>query len=124
MEKEEIIEGDKLLSEFDGWKFIREVKLKKQTLPFYRKFNSEGRCIHSGIYEVPSYNKNWEGLMSVWFKFRDLKFKKTEDQIKHAHHQQEVSYAICYEEKNAAKKLAQAIKWYNSLKKTNTNDNN
>lgn len=71
MTENEIIEGNKLIAEFDGWKFIRMVQ--GGLLPFWQKFK-DGKLIHDGIFHDPDYMK-WESIMPIVEKIDTLVIK-------------------------------------------------
>lgn len=70
---QEHIEGNKIIAEFDGWKFSHFVfKDTEDELTYYKKYDSDGNCIHDGILHIPEYNENWNILMEVVEKIESL----------------------------------------------------
>lgn len=62
------------------------------------------------------YDKDWNDLMPVWYKFRDLKF---EDAGSHLNYKIQIVNAIVNKgpsPEEACKRLSEAIEWYNANK--------
>jgi hypothetical protein len=99
-------EGNKLIAEFDGWKFMRMVS----EFPLWQKFNKKGKVIHEGVFRLPEYHNNWNMLIPACKKFDGLNILDTtyEDLC------DEIDRAVsCYEILPTFKNLVTAIKWYN-----------
>lgn len=112
MKENEIIEGNKLIAEFDN-KDCHLMKSAEYPDGFYYSL-SKG---HGGL-EPLQYHSSYDWLMPVWFKFIDLKFTEMKDMIQHSNYKQAISHSICYEDLlNANALLATAIKWYNTQTK-------
>lgn len=109
--KEEIIEYNKLLAEFDGW----TIEMGMETIynPFYNKkpFNI---CLLSDM----AFSTSWAWLMPVWFKFLDLHFDNVKHEFEHSDFKSEIGSKILYDNDKTPIKafnaLAIAIKWYNN----------
>lgn len=69
------------------------------------------------ILEKTKYHSDWDELMPVWFKIRDLKFKEVKYEFEHADIKQNCVHAICYRNlQSAYHEIVNAIKWYNTIK--------
>jgi hypothetical protein len=60
-------ENNKLIGEFDGWKFM---KMIDADLPFWQKFK-DGKVVHEGVFRNPDYMK-WGTIMPVVQKIGDM----------------------------------------------------
>lgn len=64
-----------------------------------------------------NYHKDWNILMEVWYKFRDLRFEEMRDQFMHSDWRTIIGHKIAYNSINDAyKSVIKAINWYNSTK--------
>lgn len=130
MEKNEIIEGNKLIAEFDGWKRVGSASSSEdlKDIPFYKKFDNNGKVIHDGIYHHPTYHDNWSTLMPVVEKIGKLTVdnKFVEVELK-TNDTCVISIEDVYFEEEAEDTLIKAtwqavvdfIKWYNTQLTTN-----
>jgi hypothetical protein len=97
-------EMNELVSEFMG--------LKKEHGHMYP--NNSGWCVAAYLH----YHSNWEWLIPVWYKFRDLRFDDAKSQFKHADFKLNISYCICYRDiQSAFQSIISGIQWYNQLNK-------
>lgn len=68
-----------------------------------------------------NYHYDWNKLMPVWVKFRDLEFDRHTEKVKFLSHQvkcQDLRYHITDNLiKEAFEELSKAIEWYNTIKK-------
>ena len=102
------LENNKIIAEFMGMHedkggFLRYGK------EWYEKTKAEALV----------YDSDYNDLMSVWFKFRDLKFelKQVKQRGNFAVFCQAIAFAICYESiEKAHELLSNGIKWYNENK--------
>lgn len=63
------------------------------------------------------YHKDWNKLMEAWYRFRDLRFKETRDELMHSDFKTIIGHRIAYNGiKEAYNNLVKAINWYNSAK--------
>ena len=64
------------------------------------------------------FDKRWERLMPVWYKFRDLKFEDYDDTTAFLNHKIRIVAAIINEgptPAEACRLLAYAIRWYQQI---------
>lgn len=91
MTKEEIIEGNKLIAEFDSYPV--------------------SDC---------NYHASYDMLMPVWVKFRDLKLDGVVDNRTHHLHCEIISISIYNSPiQEAFEKLVEGIKWYKQKEEAN-----
>lgn len=65
-----------------------------------------------------NYDKDWNRLMPVWYKFRDLKFNAGDSIREHSRYKRAMELLIPNEGiSETFSALVEAVKWYNSLKK-------
>lgn len=99
----EIKAGSKILAEFEGYTVENETVRNK------------------GIYNWPlsecKYHTDYNELMRVWRKFRDLELDGM-NKIKHNRHSMRIERAICHEDTldKAFFLITDGVEWYNSLK--------
>lgn len=62
-------DGNLLIREYDGWKFVKMVGAEKD-LCLYQRFDDEGKLIHDGVYHEIQYQDNWNLLIGVVEKIR------------------------------------------------------
>lgn len=65
------------------------------------------------------YHSNWNWLIPVWIKFRDLPYLRIKEVLEHAEYMEYIQRAICQNEtpSEAFEALVKGIIWYNSIKK-------
>ena len=69
------------------------------------------------IREKLKYHRDWNKLIDVWFKFRDMRFPEVKHQFEHGEFKQLISHSICYSSIDETyRTLVDAISWYNSTK--------
>jgi len=68
------MEGDKLIAKFDGWKRVGSAGSSEslEDIPYYKKFDTNGKIIHDGVFHHPEYHDNWSSLMPVCKKIRNM----------------------------------------------------
>lgn len=65
-------EGNKLISEFYGWRFIKWYgDVGTDRLPLYQRFEDD-KLVHDGIFHQPTYHDNWSSLMPVVEKIIEI----------------------------------------------------
>jgi hypothetical protein len=105
-EQEYILSGNELMALFDGWVQEERKNVICYTRNGYLKYD----------YEL-EYHKDWNKLIEVWYKFRDLTFENITHQFMHSDIKNVISHRICYEGINPTyKKIVLAIQWYNTTK--------
>ena len=69
-------------------------------------------------YLIHRKHVEWNDLMPIWFKIRDLRFKEVKHEFEHADIKQNCAHAICYRDiQSAYHEIVNAIKWYNTITK-------
>lgn len=78
--------------------------------------------LHWAFDDAPPFDRSFEWLMPVWYKFKVLKFESLDDAaIHHEMCEGEIGFAILhYGCAGASKILADGIRWYNTINKTVT----
>lgn len=94
------------------------MEVRHRKIDFYKDKPLE--VFIDGRWVFPGYSENWSRLMPVWYKFRDLKFDEVANQIEHSNIRTVIGAAILNEGPTPAAAcalLANAIRWYQSVKK-------
>lgn len=130
----EVLEGCKALAEFMGYEIVEvdyvgtpeETEWQKK----HRDWMDEVELTSVGTYAVKVseniwhewedmvYHDDFNLLMPVWYKFRDLQVSTFGHRNVLVEHMDKIAYAILRQSiTEVFKALVEAIKWYNSLKK-------
>ena len=99
-------------------------RLEKPSIGFYQQWEFPREMCDGYYPSVPhlEFDKRWERLMPVWYKFRDLEFEDELSKTLHANYCARLAHGIAWGEietvnKKACALLANAIRWYQSVKK-------
>ena len=99
-------DSNELIAIFDGWELVDENNAQA--------FEKNGRWLYH--YQL-NYNVDWNHLINVWYKFRDLRIEDLKAEIEHSNFKLNISYCICYRDIDSAfQSIVSAIQWYNSIK--------
>jgi len=72
MTQEQIIEGNKAIAEFMGWRFIKWCGQEyEDKIPMYQRFENN-ELVHPGIFHLPQFQDTWNILMPVVEKIEAL----------------------------------------------------
>ncbi len=106
-EQKLIDDNNELIAIFDGWELVEE--------DMAQAFQKNGRWLYH--YEL-NYHGDWNHLIKVWHKFRDLRFDEFGKlNFEHSELKQLIAREICYGNiETAFKSMVLGVKWYNSIK--------
>jgi len=103
------IKYTKVIAEFMGYKYSSDKEL------FGVLVSPDG---FPYLPDMLEFHVNYNKLMEVWQKLRDLKMNSTKAEMIHSIHKGKIAHAILnFTQKEAFNKLAEAIVWYNENKK-------
>jgi hypothetical protein len=116
MIEQEIIEGNKIIAEFMGWK---QRPASDEWAGFWITFPDE-KSKHDMLCESEylRFHKSWDWLMLGYFKFYPLTFFNTKYEIRHGKYVRAIANEICYGSQNSQDAfmiLTEAIRWYNEI---------
>ncbi len=125
MEQEKIIEGNKLIAEFMGWKFeeTKDPHWMNYVSPDGNSFLERDTYMERLLNRGLGYQKRWENLMPVWKKIIDLNLVETEDMCIREPwgYKQDIRNALSDGEiKPVWDATVKLITWYNTLPTTNS----
>lgn len=105
-EQKLIDDNNELIAIFDGWELIEEDNAQA--------FEKNGNWRYH--YEL-NYHGDWNHLIKVWCKFRDLKIDDLKAEIEHSVFKENIAHCICYRDiQSTFQSIVSAIQWYNSIK--------
>ena len=65
-------QGNKLIAEFMGWRFIKWCGTDdEEELPMYQRFEGE-EIVHPGIFHAPEFHEEWNSIMPVVEKIETI----------------------------------------------------
>lgn len=108
MKEDSIAEMNRVIAVFDGWECYEDragIWFKKEGLI---------ECLHPKLQEL-RYHSDWQSLMPVWHKFRDLRFEREKHSFVFSTERQYIGTMIAYHGiEEAHQALYNAICWYNT----------
>jgi hypothetical protein len=112
----DIIEGNKLIAEF----MELHIEWRVDEYKVFMWMNKDNMLVHECNREEGEYHSSWDWLIPVWNKlwFTQVSFEKSIEwnNIKGNNCARAILYGTVEE---AAKEIANAIKWYNNTKNKN-----